>query len=687
MADELLVQLAVKCGISPLWTDHAGAERVVSIETLRAIVTAIGFPADTDDAVRNSLSMAEGGLNVAGAARFTTARVGQPVGLPVAGVAGARIEIMLEGGSVRTVAAEVGPDGRMVLPAFDSPGYHAVILPDGDFTVAAAPERCMTYADVSKGRKGWGLCAQIYALRAPGDGGIGTLASVGAVGQAAAGMGADVLAISPMHALFGAEAGHFSPYSPSTRLFYNPLHADPACVFSGDMIAEAISSAGLGDDLARMEALPLVDWRAATPVRQQLLRQLHRMFLALDSAHMPARAEFDRAVTEASSMLRSHAVFEVLHAHQRRENPDSWSWKNWPAGFRDPDSAEVTSFAAEHADDVSFQIFLQWLTGRSLGEAQRMCREAGMKIGLMSDLAIGMDGAGSHAWSRQHEVLSGLSVGAPPDYYASEGQTWGLTTFSPRGLGLTGFSPFIDTLRASLRYAGGMRIDHVMGMSRLWLVPEGARSIEGAYVDFPSETLFRLIALESHRHNAIIIGEDLGTVPNGFREYLEQQGIAGMRVLRFEKSEHGYIAPRHWSPTAAALTTTHDLVSTAGWWSGTDLDADADENKRDLRNWDRGILWGALADEGLVAGDRPAPENPAAVVDATIRYIAASPCTLKLVSLEDALAVGVQPNVPGTTEEKPNWRHRLDGMAATLLESDAVKARLHILHLEEPAAG
>jgi 4-alpha-glucanotransferase len=679
MSDELLVQLALKCGVAPLWTDLSGVEHNVSAETLRAVVEAIGFPADTDESVRNSLSMAESGINTAAAARFTTARVGQPVGLPIAAEAGMRIEIMLEGGGLRSVAAEVGPGGLVVLPPFEIPGYHTLNLPDGDFTVATAPKRCITYADLSEGAAGWGLCAQIYSLRTAGDGGIGTFAGVGALGQSAARLGADTLAISPTHALFGAEPAHFSPYSPSTRLFYNPMHADPACVFSDESIAQVIAAAGMAEEVARLETMPIVDWNAATPLRQRLLRQLHQVLVGPAMAQDQARADFERAVKGASPLLRAHAVFEVLHSHQLRENPGNWHWKDWPAALRDPNSPEVAAFAVSHSEEVSHQIFLQWLTGRSYGEAQRLCHEAGMKVGLIADLAIGMDGSGSHAWSRQNEVLKGLSVGAPPDYYSSEGQTWGLTTFSPHGLTLSGFASFIETLRANLRYAGGMRIDHVMGMSRLWLVPEGAAATQGAYVTFPSETLFRLIALESHRHNAIVIGEDLGTLPNGFREYLEQQGIAGLRVMRFEKSAHGYNPPRDWSPAAAALTTTHDLMSTAGWWSGTDLDVAHNSEGDGVRDWDRGVLWGALESEGIVSGERPGADNPTPVVDAAIRYVATSPCTLKLLSIEDALAVKVQPNVPGTTTEKPNWRHRLDGLAATLLDSDVVQARLRML--------
>ncbi|WP_082610204.1 4-alpha-glucanotransferase [Bosea sp. Root381] len=679
-SDDLLRQLAIKAGIASHWTDQTGTERAVSPDTLRALLFALGLPADSDAAMRFSLSQMEGGFNAATTSRFTTARIGQTVSLPLAGKPGTEVEITLERGERRSVVTVEADDGTLTLPAFDVPGYHTVHTAQGDFTVAAAPNRCVTFADLNGGAPGFGLAAQIYSLRSENDGGIGNFGGVAALGRAAAARGADALAISPVHALYGADPGRFSPYSPSTRLFYNPLHADPAAVLPASLLQNLIVQAGLAEDMARLSGLERIDWPAATPLRQKLLRALFDALRAPACAAEPARGDFERVLAEASPLLRSHAIFEVLHAAELRRDPNAWSWRSWGAPYRDPDSPEVAAFAAAHQDEVAYQIFLQWLTGRSYGEAQRACREAGMAIGLIADLAIGMDGSGSHAWSRQDEVLGGLSIGAPPDYYSADGQNWGLTTFSPRGLAASGFAPFIETLRAGLRHAGGVRIDHVMGLSRLWLIPEGAGALDGAYVAFPAETLFRLAALESWRHDAIVIGEDLGTLPYGFRDYLREQGVAGLRVLRFERAGDGYVPPQEWDAGAAALTTTHDLVPTAGWWAGSDLPTTDDGiDHQGVRAWDRGLLWGAFRDAALVEGERPEPEDTAPVVDAAVGYIARTPCTLKLLPIEDALGIRTQPNVPGTTVEKPNWRHRLDGNAGALLDDEAVRGRLALL--------
>ncbi|WP_294539216.1 4-alpha-glucanotransferase [uncultured Rhodoblastus sp.] len=667
MSDKYLRQLAQKAGVSPQWTDQAGNDRAVAAQSLREILAALGLPAATEAEIRDSSAL----LDLVGqnAPPLITARVGKPFRLP--GVAGAsKIAVTLEGGETRRIAPrEILPDA-LLLPAFDEPGYHVAHLPAGDIVIATAPKRCVTFADL-KGGTGFGLAAQIYSLRSRDDGGIGNFGGVADLGRAAAKLGADVLSISPVHALFGAEPQRFSPYSPSTRLFYNPLHADPALVLPAAMVAQAIDLTGLAAEMARLSALPQVDWPAAAPARLQFLRKLFEIF-----QNSSESAEFAKFRQNAGPLLRDHAVFEVLQQKIWREQ-QIWSWRHWPAGLRDPAGPAVAAFERENAEEVDFQIFLQWLTGQSFGAAQQACRDSGMKAGLITDLAIGMDPDGSHSWSRPADILTSLSIGAPPDYYAAEGQNWGLAALSPRALAANGFAPFIETLRASLRHSGGLRIDHVMGMSRLWLVPQGRGALEGAYVALPQQDLFRLIALESWRHRAMIIGEDLGTTPWGFREFLGDQGIYGMRVLRFERQDHGYAPPKSWSRDAVAMTTTHDMIATAGWWKGADLDDGPRRAQLEADRYsERGELWEAFRASGVVEGENPPAWDGWPAVDAAIGFIAQTPCALKIVAIEDALASEVQPNVPGTTVEKPNWRHRFETEAGRLLDDERAGRRL-----------
>ena len=318
-----------------------------------------------------------------------------------------------------------------------------------------------------------------------------------------------------------------------------------------------------------------------------------------------------------------------------------------------------------------------------------------MRIGLIGDLAVGMDPAGSHAWSRQHDILLGLTIGAPPDLLNPQGQDWGLTSFSPRAMDENGFAPFIATLRSAMRHVGGIRVDHAMGLARLWLIPEGASPAEGAYLKYPVGDLLRLLALESVRHNVVVIGEDLGTVPEGFHDMLEQIGIHGMRVLWFERdAQTGFVPPRGWGSTDIAMTSTHDLPTVAGWWKGSDIDVrhqhgrlgegvDPDAMRRE-REQERPMLWNAFVREHVGEGPVPEPEETDRVVDAAVRYVAKTEVPLSLIPLEDLLGQVEQPNLPGTVTEHPNWRRRLPVAADAVLDEAAVARRIGFVAAERP---
>jgi len=335
---------------------------------------------------------------------------------------------------------------------------------------------------------------------------------------------------------------------------------------------------------------------------------------------------------------------------------------------------------------VDFLLYVQWLADRGLAAAQAAAKGAGMAIGLIADLAVGMDAGGSLGWSRPGALLSGLSVGAPPDPLGPDGQDWEIASFSPAALRRTGFADFIATIRAALRHAGGVRIDHAMGLRRLWVVPHGFAATEGAYLTYPGRDLMRLLALESWRARGIVVGEDLGTVPPGFREEMAARGLLGMRVLRFERTAGGgFRAPSRWDRRAAAMTSTHDLPTLAGWWSERDIDwtwaigrtsafaSEADE--RAARASERARLWRAIG-----GGLRPPKDAPAPAVTAAIAYVGRSACDLALIPAEDLLGLAEQPNLPGTTIEHPNWRRRLPGLAEDMLDAPDVAGRIERLN-------
>ena len=343
-----------------------------------------------------------------------------------------------------------------------------------------------------------------------------------------------------------------------------------------------------------------------------------------------------------------------------------------------------------NVDAVTFHVFAQWLADRSMARAQGRALAAGMRVGLVSDLAVGMNAGGSHAWSRPGDLLLGLSIGAPPDMLAPLGQNWGLTTFSPRALRRSAYAPFIATLRAALRNAGGVRIDHVLGLARLWVTPDGARATEGVYLSYPIDDLLALVRLESVRHRAIVIGEDLGTVPHGLREKLAASGVAGMRVLQFERGDHRFNPPDWYPPTAIAMPSTHDTATIAGWWRGADIVAREQAGQlpagrtRDacnvVRARERAMAWDAFAAAGTTAGaPQPLPDAAGAVVDAAVAFLAKTAAQLVVLSLEDALGLTEQPNLPGTTSEHPNWRRRYPARSDIMLDAPDVAGRLAAL--------
>jgi 4-alpha-glucanotransferase len=650
MKNAALHRLAEAAGISVEWEDAASAPQRVGDESLRAVLAALGFPADSDEQIRASQAtlqqeMADARLPL------ITAEAGQPVLLN--GLAG-RYVLTLESGAMVAGATALNGAGAE-LPPIDEPGYHVLQIGDARMTIAVAPPRAYTLEDAGGGKKLWGLALQLYSLRRDGDAGIGDLAALRAFVQQAARHGADAVAISPVHALFCADVTRYGPYAPSNRAALNVLH-----------IAQGPEAAPTADGL--------IDWPNAAAAKLQALRTAFSDFQ--DHASLQ---EFRR---ESGQGLERHAIFEALCAALAERDPAMLEWRNWPEEYRNPEARAVARFAEENAEAVSFHAWLQYQAANGLAEAQQAARQAGMKIGLIADLAVGTHPAGSHSWSRQDEVLGGLVVGAPPDLYNREGQSWGITAFSPRGLRHSGFAAFIDMLRHALRSAGGVRIDHVMGLARLWVIPHGLGPADGAYLKMPAQDLMRLVALESQRHQAVIIGEDLGTVPPGFQELLDGAGIAGQRVMWFERDEKAFKPPALWTQTAVAMTTTHDLPTVAGWWRGNDIEWRERVGKagegHETRRQDRQALWAAFQASGATDAPQPADTDGAAVT-AACAHLGRAACTLALLPVEDMVAAVEQPNLPGADAQHPNWRRRLSETAETLFARPDVTARLAAL--------
>lgn len=607
MNDEAILARARQAGIAIDWTDANGQPQRVSMPSLKRILDALG------------------GSEPRQPPPLVTGTVGRPIAIAGEGPA----ELVLEDGTCRPLALQ------SVLPPIDMPGYHTLRHADREVTIAVAPPRCVTIGDVAPGEKLWGIAAQLYSLKRADDGGIGDTTALAMLAREAAGHGADAIALSPTHSLFPDDASRFGPYSPSSRLFLNPLLIDPATVLGERRV-----------DAETEPEQPLIDWPSTARRKYALLRRLYDDFVAGNSSRAPA---FEAFVRDGGPSLAGHVGFE-----------------------------------ARTGGDPRYYAFLQWLADGAFAAAQKAAKNAGMRIGLIGDLAIGLDGGGAQVGADPQQFLTGLGIGAPPDMFNPQGQDWGLTSFSPQALVAGGFAPFIATLRANMRHAGGVRIDHAMGLMRLWLVPHGAPPSEGAYLSYPLDDLLRLLALESHRHKAIVIGEDLGTVPPSFRARCRDAGIAGMDVLWFQRDRERFLAPREWRADAVGMTTTHDLPTVAGWWRGADLAlrrgiGTVEESEIAQRPIERAALWRAFTDAGAASGAPPPTDETDPVVDAAVDFVAQAPGPLAIVALEDIMGVAEQPNLPGTTDQHPNWRRRFALPADEMLRQPAAARRLRLL--------
>jgi 4-alpha-glucanotransferase len=658
MSDDALRKLARAAGLYVEWTDSNGRPQEVKPDTLRAVLKALGYGADnTSDILESQKRLDRESRAVPpliAAVESEAIRVGHAK----------QARLRTQEGAWQDLPLEPLKVGGSCVRAPQSIGYHELELNGAVHILAVAPPRCFGTADIASGRKLAGLSVQIYSLRGGHSSGFGDYAALAEFATEMGAAGIDALSVSPTHARFAANAENLSPYAPSTRFFLDPLYAD---------IALAGYEPTAGDNPS-----DLIDWPEAHRRKYTQLRAAYEQF-SQDGSDKRSFLEFCQ---NGGQRLLDHATFETLDAHFHEEGKKFWG--EWPPAFRDPRSAEVLAFAEAKKNEVAYHLYLQWLAAESAAAAQAQARQH-MAVGVISDMAVGVDRTGSQAWSTPHELMGNLSIGAPPDTFNLAGQDWGLTNFAPTALRATGYEGFIATLRASMQHAGGVRVDHAMGLRRLWVLPAGSSPADGVYISYPMNDLLRLIALESWLHRTIVIGEDLGTVPQGFHAQLATAGVLGMRVLWFEREKDGrFISPERWDGQAAALTTTHDLPTVAGWWEGRDVEwaaklrrkarlGSVSAEKRE-RQKDRTLLWSALAESGCARGTEPPPGNPEPVIVGALSYVAKSASALAMASVEDVLSLREQPNLPGTIDEHPNWRRRLP--ADTSWEDAAVRARL-----------
>ncbi|OFZ87843.1 MAG: 4-alpha-glucanotransferase, partial [Betaproteobacteria bacterium RBG_16_66_20] len=578
-------------------------------------------------------------------------------------------------------------------------GYHRLQLLAaqralGETLVVAAPERCFRPGPLADGARLWGPAVQLYALRSERNWGIGDFSDLARLVEDWAALGAGVVGLNPLHALFAHDPAHASPYSPSSRERLNPLYLDVEAIddFRGCEEAQRlVRAAGFQARLARLREAPMVDYPGVAAAKSEILGRIYVHFrehhLAAASARGRAFREFQ---ARAGVALRRHALFEALQAHFHAADASISGWHRWPREYRDPDMEAVAHFAAEKVERVEYFEYLQWEAERQLAEIGARCAARGLALGLYLDLAVSVHRAGSDAWSNLQGYALGASIGAPPDDFNPNGQNWGLPPPRPDRLRTGHCEIFRRALAQNMRHAGALRIDHVMGLMRLFWIPPGATAGDGAYVHYAFDELLAIVVLESHRNRCMVIGEDLGTVPDAVREGLARVGALCCRLLYFERDAQGGFKPGADYPREALIAVgTHDLATLAGWWEGRDLRLRRQfgmiaqdgiyETRLAERAQERVRLMLALEHAGLLPeGTVPDPSGAQALTPALVEavhvFLAAAPSRVMMVQIEDTIGVSEQANMPGTTLEYPNWRRKLPETLERLAASARVGA-------------
>lgn len=565
-------------------------------------------------------------------------------------------------------------------------GFHDLRVEIGEQNASAkliiTPPHCYRPAWMESQERVWGIAHQLYSLGG-NDKAIGDFSDFGDLVFAAAKSGADVLGVSPTHALFPLMPERASPYSPSSRLTLNTLYLDVTKI-------DGFEKEGDAENLSAGATPQLVDYAHVADVKGQVFEKLYRHYQTHGTAEQ--KNQFAEFCLERGQNLQSFAHFSALGEYFKGQ-----ALSEWPKAFQDPSSQEVADFARDREMRVDFYCWLQWQADQQLSRVAKLCTEVGMKVGLYGDLAVGVTADGAECWADPSHFLQDISFGAPPDAFNAEGQNWCMPPFNPTALQATAYQPYIDILRENMRHCGALRIDHVMWLQRMFVIPQGEPASRGAYVRYPFDDLLAILALESTRAKCVVIGEDLGTVPLGFRERMERENILSYRLMRFEKEYDGsFKVPQSYPYQALATPSSHDLPTMRGFFRGDDLKLlqqigiIKDENElraaQEARDHEIHSLINALRGQGLLAPEHPEALNDAALLDELVAsvslYLARTNSALTMLNLEDLAGSIEQVNVPGTVNEVPNWRHRLSFDISALIDDEHLQRLLDLMNAE-----
>lgn len=708
---DALDRLARLHGLGESYYDYKGELHRVSTQTKQALLAAMGVDVGDERAIEIACEAFADSrwtrllppVHVVARAAHEPAML--PVAVPDLHAKQIHWSVTLEDGTITTGVADIdalhvvessAAAGRtfkrvnVALPADLPLGYHRVTARlDSALTAASllivAPDRCYEPDAIASGARTWGIAVQLYSLRSQRNWGMGDFADLRELVRLAAPLGCGIVGLNPLHALWPAAPGQISPYSPSNRHYLNVLYISipDAPEFAECAAArEHVAGAGFQALLGELRNSANVDYLRVAAAKFPVLRMLFEHFRKAHRDKDSARgAAFEKFVAMNGEPLRLHATFDALDAMFRAQGAQYWGWPSWPEEYHDPASPAVGRFAREHAVEVDYFLYLQWLAEEQLYAAQSAARECGMSIGLYGDVAVGANPGGSETWSNRRLYVQQASVGAPPDPLALKGQDWGIPPQDPVELRTQHYAPFIDLLRNNMRCAAALRLDHVMTLFRLWWVPRGAGSARGAYVHYPLDELAAILALESVRNRCVVIGEDLGTVPDEVRHAMERYRIYHYKVLLFEKEPDGrFKAPWQYPGAALATVTTHDLPTLRGWWEGLDIGlrerldlypaGGMGEQDRASRAHERMLMMQSLVSQGLWHWQEhePVPAYSVALARAIQGFLGLSDAGIAMIQIEDLIGMSDPTNVPGTDREHANWQRKVSQETARILE-------------------
>lgn len=561
-------------------------------------------------------------------------------------------------------------------------GYHQITVSDGDSDLASmryivAPPACYQPEAIVSGKKLWGLSVQLYCLRSDSNWGIGDFSDLAQLVTEAGRQGAGFIGLNPIHALYPSNPEACSPYGPSSRRWLNFLYIDVTALpcFGTAAVQAVVTDEGFQQRLAAARAAEYVDYTAVTALKMAALNCLFdEYYAAYLTSNTKQNREFKAFIKNGGESLEMLATYDAMQECLQAEGKDAWGWPVFPPQWQDFHNKAVSQFAKQHKKRVQFYMFLQWQAAEQLEKANQAALEAGMPVGIYRDLAVGVSEGSAEIWGNKDLYCTAASVGAPPDILGPLGQNWGLPPMDPEILYQQAYQPIIDLFAANMQSSGALRIDHAMGLLRLWWVCQGCHAKEGGYVYYPLDDLLGILALESHRHGAMVIGEDLGTVPEEIREVLAENGVYSYRVFFFEKAEDGgYYSPSHYPQQSMATLTTHDMPTLIGYWHCLDLelgkklglytDEDVLQTLYASRHEDKQEILNSLHGHGRV-GDEVGRDVNVTGMTRELNYalqthMAYGSSALLSLQLEDWLQMDKPVNIPGTFMEYPNWRRKL----------------------------